>query len=130
MGTRTLKTDKDRPSTWKKYLPDFCTQCLGHCCAMPVEVKASDLVRLGITDEDELTNSIKKTAKRLKKDGYISSYREGTEFFMLTQKSNEDCFFLDSGTRLCTVYDKRPDTCRDFPSKVGTRVGFCPSQKK
>lgn len=36
-----------------------------------------------------------KTAKRLKKEGLISSYREGTEFFMLTQKSNNDCY-LDS----------------------------------
>lgn len=97
---------------------------------MPVEVKASDLIRLEIASEDELLNSIKKTAKRLKKEGLISSYREGTEFFMLTQKANSDCYFLDSKTRLCTVYEKRPDTCRDFPARVGPRVGFCPSEKK
>jgi len=122
--------DKDRPSTWKKYQADFCTSCRGNCCSMPVEIKASDLIRLGIASEDELANSIKKTAKRLKKEGLISSYREGTEFFMLTQKANSDCYFLDSRTRLCTVYEKRPDTCRDFPSVVGPRIGFCPSEKK
>jgi Fe-S-cluster containining protein len=122
--------DKDRILTWKKYNADFCTSCLGHCCSMPVEVKAKDLIRLEITNEDEIQNSIKKTAKRLKKEGYISSYREGTEFFMLTQKANSDCFFLDSRSRLCTVYDKRPDTCRDFPSRVGPKIGFCPSEKK
>ena len=97
---------------------------------MPVEVKASDLVRLDVISEDEVLNSIKKAAKRLKKEGVISSYREGTEFFMLTQKPNGDCYFLNSQTRLCTVYDKRPETCRLFPAKMGTRIGYCPSEKK
>lgn len=97
---------------------------------MPVEIKSSDLVRLGLTNVDELENSIKKVAKRLKKEGIISSYREGTDLFMLTQKSNDDCYFLDSKTRLCTVYEKRPDTCRDFPTRMGPRVGSCPYNPK
>ena len=93
---------------------------------MPVEVKASDLVRLGVASQDEVDNSIKKLAKRLKKEKIITSYREGTEFFMITQKANSDCYFLDSRTRLCTVYERRPDTCRQFPAQIGARVGFCP----
>ena len=97
---------------------------------MPVEVKISDLIRLEVTTQDEADNSIKKVAKRLKKEGVITSYREGTEFFMLTQKANSDCYFLDSLTRLCTVYNKRPDTCREFPSQIGTRVGYCPVEYK
>jgi len=97
---------------------------------MPVEVKSFDLIRLGVTTEDEINHSIKKAAKRMKKDGIIISYREGTDLFMLSQRPNGDCLFLHEKTRLCTVYDKRPDTCRDFPAKVGTRVGFCPSEKK
>jgi len=97
---------------------------------MPVEVKSSDLIRLGFVTIDEIQHSIKKTAKRLKKEGLIASYREGTDLFMLTQKSNDDCYFLDSKTRLCTVYDRRPDTCRDFPVRVGPRVGYCPYERK
>ncbi len=97
---------------------------------MPVEVKVEDLLHLGLVTVDEIQQSLKKTAKRLKKEGVITSYREGTDFFMLTQKSNEDCYFLDSKTRLCTVYDRRPNTCRDFPTRVGPRVGFCPYQRK
>lgn len=97
---------------------------------MPVEIRLQDLIRLGLTDEDEASGSIRKLAKRLMKDGVIKSYREGTEFFMLTQKTNDDCYFLDSKTRLCTVYEKRPETCRDFPSIVGPRIGFCPVQRK
>lgn len=92
---------------------------------MPVEIRASDLIRLGLASEDEVMGSIKKLAKRLIKDGIIQSYRQGTEFFMLSQKANRDCLFLDTTTRLCTVYDKRPDTCREFPS-IGPRPGYCP----
>lgn len=125
-----MKTDKDRPSTWKKYDANNCTRCRGNCCAMPVEVKISDLIRLGVTTQDEADNSIKKTAKRLKKEGIISSYRDGTEFFMLTQKANSDCYFLNSVTRLCSVYENRPETCRMFPSQMGTRVGYCPVEYK
>ncbi len=97
---------------------------------MPVEVKSEDLIRLRVVSEDEIENSIKKAAKRLKKTGIISSYREGTDLFMLTQKANGDCYFLDLKTRFCTVYDKRPDTCRNFPAVQGTRVGYCPAEKK
>jgi uncharacterized protein len=125
-----MKTDKDRPSTWIKYDVQNCQKCTGACCTMPVEVKASDLVRLQIITQDEIDQSIKKAAKKLKKEGYITSYREGSEFFMLTQKANQDCYFLDTKTRLCTVYEKRPDTCRDFPEVVGPKVKFCPYQKK
>lgn len=125
-----MKVDKDRPSTWRKYDASNCTKCRANCCAMPVEVKVSDLIRLELTTVDEAENSIKKLAKRLKKEGYITSYREGTEFFMLTQRPNSDCYFLDSKTRLCTVYEKRPDTCRQFPATMGTRIGYCPVEQK
>ncbi|MNJ99836.1 Flagellin N-methylase [compost metagenome] len=96
---------------------------------MPVEVKLSDLIRLGVTDEDEAHGSIRKLAKRLMKEKIITSYRQGTEFFMLSQKSNNDCLYLDTKTRLCTVYEKRPETCRLFP-KIGPRPGFCPVNPK
>lgn len=96
---------------------------------MPVEVKLSDLVRLGVATEDEAQTSIKKLAKRLIKEGVIVSYRTGTEFFMLSQKANRDCLFMDSKTRLCTVYERRPDTCRQFPS-IGPRPDFCPGSQR
>jgi Fe-S-cluster containining protein len=96
---------------------------------MPVEVKLADLIRLGLCTDDEAQGSVKKMAKRLQKEGYITSDRHGTEFFMLTQKANRDCYFLDSKSRLCTVYEKRPETCRNFPS-VGPRSGFCPLTPK
>lgn len=123
------RPDKDRPSTWKAYKVGMCENCYGSCCTMPVEVKASDLVRLGIASEDEVQTSLKKLAKRLQREGYISSFRQGTDLFMLTAKANDDCYFLDTKTRLCTVYEKRPDVCRQFPS-IGPRPGYCPVMKK
>lgn len=120
--------DVDRPSTWKVYHAGMCKGCSGACCTMPVEVKLSDLVRLGVCSEDEALGSIKKLAKRLVKEGVIVSYRQGTEFFMLSQKSNRDCYFMDSRTRLCTVYERRPETCRRFP-EIGPRPGFCPGNR-
>jgi Fe-S-cluster containining protein len=92
---------------------------------MPVEVKLSDLVRLGLATPDEAQGSIKKLARRLIQSGVLASYRAGTDLFMLSQKANSDCFFLDSNSRLCTVYEKRPEVCRSFP-KIGPRPDFCP----
>jgi uncharacterized protein len=92
---------------------------------MPVEVKIEDLIRLGVVQEDEAKGSIKKLVSNLKKKGVISSYRQHTGLFMLVQKANRDCIFLDSQSRLCTVYEKRPEVCREFP-RIGPRPGYCP----
>lgn len=124
-----MKPDKDKPWTWLKYRKEMCVGCYGDCCTMPVEVKGSDLIRLGVASEDEIHISPKKTAKRLIKDGIVQSYREGTDLFMLGSRPNGDCFYLNSKTRLCAVYEKRPEVCRLFP-EVGPRPGFCPSTRK
>ncbi len=124
-----MKTDKDRPSTWLKYRDGLCRGCFGSCCTMPVEVIASDLLRLGLVSEDEILGSKKKLSKRLMKEKIISSYREATGAFMLSARPNGDCYYLDATTRLCTVYEKRPGVCRKFP-EIGPRPGFCPSKKK
>jgi Fe-S-cluster containining protein len=125
--------DKDKPWTWVKYKNGMCEGCHGTCCTMPVEVKGSDLVRLGVCSIDELETSVKKLAKRLQKEKIITSFRQnegaGSEVFMLSARPNGDCHFLDFRTRLCTVYDKRPEVCRKFPD-IGPKPGFCPCTKK
>jgi uncharacterized protein len=122
------RPDVDRPSEWIRYRQALCNGCWAGCCTMPVEVTAQDLVRLGVATEDEARASLKKLAKRLMKEGVVKSYRAGTGLFMLEQKQNRDCVFLGEN-RLCTVYEKRPDVCRKFPS-VGPRPGFCPGQRE
>ncbi len=120
--------DKDRPSTWIRYKNGMCAQCNGDCCTMPVEIKSEDLVRLGLADPEEVRLQPKKVFKRLAREGILKSFRASTGLFMLEQRSNGDCVYLND-QRLCTVYANRPDVCRQFPN-VGPRPGFCPSNKK
>lgn len=95
---------------------------------MPVEIKADDIVRLELADPEEIESSPRKVAKRLIRDGILKSYRESTGLFMLEQKTNRDCIFLDKN-RLCKVYEKRPSVCRKFP-EIGPRPGWCPHSNK
>lgn len=124
-----MNIHKDRPSSWVPHRESLCRGCHADCCATIVEVTAEDLVRLGLCTEDEARGSMKKIYKRLKAAKWVSSYREGTGFFILQQKANDDCPFLDSRSRLCTVYEKRPDVCRRFPS-IGPRPGYCPARPR
>ena len=123
-----VMTDKDRPSTWVPYRESLCKGCRADCCAMLLEVTTEDLVRLEVCSEDEAQGSQKKLFKRLRKEKIALSFRDGTGLFMLQSKSNGDCQFLNSQTRLCTVYDKRPGVCRKFPS-IGPRPAFCPANR-
>jgi uncharacterized protein len=96
---------------------------------MPVEIKIEDLLKLGKITEDDLHISRRKLVNRLKKAGLIQSYRESTQLFMLAQRPNGDCIFLGEKTRLCVVYSNRPNVCRQFPSTVGNRPGYCPADQ-
>jgi len=94
---------------------------------MPVEVKVHDLIRLELTTEDEVEAGVGKLVSRLKKQGIIKSYRANTGLFLLTDRPNGDCLYLDSRSRLCQVYDLRPDVCRRFPETLSLRPGYCPA---
>lgn len=96
---------------------------------MPVEVKVSDLVRIGVVDEFEAGEPAKQIAKRLQKAGIISHFNFRNSIFTLAQRSNGDCRYLDVHTRLCSIYDKRPNTCRNHP-QIGPRPGYCAYQSK
>jgi len=86
-----------------------------------------DLIRLGLTDEEEAATSLKTLAKRLMKEKIIQAFQPKSQIFILAQVGGRDCLFLD-GHRLCKVYDARPQVCRKFP-EIGPRPGFCPHQK-
>ena len=120
--------NQDRPSTWLPYRESACATCQAVCCKLPLEVRAADLVRLGLATEDEAA-APRRLGKRLVREGVVRTFRAATGLFLLEQTASGDCRFLGADRR-CTVYERRPDTCRDFPSVVGPRVGWCPYRKK
>ena len=121
--------DIDRPSTWTKFKPSLCSGCHGNCCKLHVDAKVPDLVRMGLLSDDEALWSAKKIARKLESQKLIQGYRASTMKFTIAQRPNQDCIFLDESSRLCTIYDIRPDVCRNFP-EVGPRPGWCPSERK
>lgn len=121
--------DAQRPSTWVPFKnKSMCQDCWAGCCTLPVEVSAHDLIRLELTDEEEAAVSLKQLAKRLMKERIIQAFNAKSQLFVLEQRHGRDCIYLGRD-RLCTVYEKRPEVCRKFPS-IGPRPGFCPAKKK
>lgn len=117
--------DVDRLETWSKYKPGMCDTCGANCCTMPLEVQLSDLVRLQLVDQFEVDNvDHKLIAKRLLKAKLIDHYNPKHNIFTMARRASGDCNFLDATTRRCTVYDKRPETCRQHPKK-GPKPGWC-----
>jgi uncharacterized protein len=123
-----LRPDPQRPSTWKKYKTGMCDGCSAGCCTLPLEVSAYDLIRLGYSDEAEMGASMKKAAKRLMKARIVRSFNPSTGIFIIEQHTHPDgvliCIF-NSKDKTCTVYEKRPEVCRQFP-KIGPKPGWCP----
>ena len=119
----------DRLDTWSRYTRDMCSSCMSSCCTLPVEVRLDDLIRLGVVDEFERGEPLKNIARRLQKDGIIERFNQKTARFTLSRMSNNDCLYLDRKSRLCTVYEQRPDTCRNHP-RVGPRPGYCACRPK
>ena len=116
----------DNCGTWTRYRNGLCNTCAANCCTMPVEVKLPDLVRLELVDPFEAEHEEPKAiAKRLLKAGLIEHFNFKNSIFTLARRANGDCANLDAQTRRCTVYDKRPNTCRLHP-QVGPRPGYCP----
>lgn len=116
----------DNCDTWSRYRNGLCHTCAANCCTMPVEVKLPDLVRLELVDPFEAEHEApKQIAKRLQKMGLIAHFNFKNSIFTLPRRANGDCCNLDGITRRCTVYEKRPNTCRLHP-QVGPRPGYCP----
>ena len=124
-----IHTDIDNISTWTKYRKKLCDYCNGSCCTLPVEIKASDLIRMNLMDEFELESNLKFVARKLIKQHLVDHFHSKTKTFTLARMANGDCIFLDNKTRRCTIYPQRPDTCRNHP-QVGPRSGYCAFRRK
>jgi len=125
---KAARVDVDDLSTWTPYKQQLCKVFRALCCTMPVEVKVSDLVRMGLITEFEAGEPVKQLTRKLKKAGVVERYSTKNQVFTLVRFANGDCLYLESNTRKCRIYEKRPDTCRNHPL-VGPRPGFCPFEK-
>lgn len=121
------KVEIHKPSSWTKYKPELCKGCFAGCCTLPVLVTSEELFHLGFLKAHEVNGPLKSHVERLKKKKIIQSFNSRTQLFTLYQHPNNDCVFLTK-ERLCSVYDRRPYICREFP-KNSKRPGFCPHQK-
>lgn len=119
----------DDLSHWTKYRKGLCDSCHANCCTLPVEAKVSDLVRMGLVDAFEAEGNLKNIAKRLQKARIVSHFNHKSEMFTLARMANDDCLYLDAQTRRCTIYNERPETCRNHP-QVGPKPNFCPYKAK
>lgn len=90
-----------------------CSRCPAYCCSYPViELGKRDLRRLAKHFALSLEAATKKFTKRDPNGKKrIMRHRDDEHFGSV-------CRFLDRETRRCTVYEARPQICRDFP---GTR---------
>ena len=121
--------DPERLETWARYHNGLCQGCHATCCTLPAEIRLDDLIRLGVVDDFERDEPPRNIARRLMKEGIIEHFNQKSGRFTLTRLSNDDCLYLDRKSRLCTVYDKRPDTCRNHP-QIGPRPGYCAYRPK
>lgn len=86
-----------------------CSNCHAYCCAIyeRVAVTKRDLNRLA----KHFGMSVEATIKR-----YTKMY--GNERVLRQKKDvifKMSCQFLDPLTRGCTIYDGRPNACREYP---------------
>ena len=90
-----------------------CKRCPAYCCSYPViELTKADLRRLAKHFAMSLEKATKKfTKKDAGRKKRIMRHRDDEHYGTV-------CRFLDPDTRRCTIYEARPQICRDFP---GTR---------
>lgn len=129
MQLPATQADMENTATWAKYRKKLCNYCSASCCSLPVEVKAEDLVRMELMDAFEMQDDLKFVARRLIKQRLVEHFHSRTKTFTLSRMANGDCIYLNSLTRRCTIYSKRPDTCRNHP-QIGPRPGYCAFREK
>ena len=89
-----------------------CSKCPAYCCAIYdlVEVTRGDVERLARHFGVDYETALRRFTKR---DGEERVLRRKADPVL-----GRACRFLDLKTRRCTVYEARPQTCRDYPTRA------------
>ena len=83
-------------------MPSNCTFC-GLCCTLTVRLSENDIKRI-------------ENGSGRKKEEFVVADGDGKP---LLKRENGWCTFFrrERGVGVCTIYENRPDNCRDFPGK-------------
>ncbi|MRD55315.1 YkgJ family cysteine cluster protein [Betaproteobacteria bacterium LSUCC0115] len=102
-----------------------CSKCPGYCCSYPrIVVTDRDIKRLakhfGLSEEKAKTRFTRSYV--FKSDKPKETIKERILKHRKDQIYATICQFFDQDLRRCTVYEARPDVCRQFPD--GKKCGY------
>ena len=96
-----------------------CGKCPGYCCSYDyIETKPSDVTRLAKHHAIPVDVARDKFTKEVTHEGEtmrVLRHRKDTVFKSM-------CMFFDQSERRCTIYEGRPQVCRDYPN--GNTCGY------
>lgn len=118
MATKNERSDSTTPTLAAKVRREpprvhyDCDQCPSFCCTIyeRVHVTDSDLERMAA----HFGWTLEETAQRCTK------MWDGKERVLKRKRDpllEQTCRFLDLKTRGCTIYEARPEACRDYPDR-------------
>lgn len=128
-------SDGPRPDTAMtpaRRLQEPARTCPGHCCVafyLPTSHDRVEDIREEVRDGEVIADmviplSLSEANERLERFGADREYTSESEGHVYT------CRHFDDETRLCTIYERRPEMCRDFPYDAGGceyGCGYCAS---
>jgi Fe-S-cluster containining protein len=95
-----------------------CSDCIAICCSIyeRVPVTDSDLKRMSGYFKITTEQATRKFTKVVRGERVLRRRAD--------DKMGEACKFLSAETRRCTIYEARPDTCREWPHVQSDRCVY------
>ena len=94
-----------------------CLKCPGYCCSYPViALTKRDVERLAKHHELSFEQAKKKFTRNDHGKKYLMRRKDDPHYGRI-------CRFFDTKERRCTIYEVRPQACRDYPG-AKVRCGY------
>lgn len=94
-----------------------CLKCPGYCCSYPViALNKRDVERLAKHHELSFEQAKKKFTRNDHGKKYLMRRKDDPHYGRI-------CRFFDTKERRCTIYEVRPQACRDYPG-AKVRCGY------
>jgi Fe-S-cluster containining protein len=95
-----------------------CSDCIAICCSIyeRVPVTDADLKRMSKHFKISIEQATRRFTKMFKGERVL---RRRADDLM-----GKSCKFLSAETRRCTIYEARPETCREFPHSLSRCVYY------